>query len=191
MNKERVQPQRRRTSAFLGAMGAGVMAGLTILFAGVILATAVIPLLTGSTVLTVKTSSMEPLVPPGTMIVVHPIKFSEIEPGMIVTYQLRSGEPTLVTHRVTQQQKLADGTGVLITKGDANPAPDVDPIIEKQVRGTVRYAIPYLGWATSFLSGETRTTLVTLVAVGLLLYAVWMLILSMRERRKSDVLAGK
>ncbi|QIK64380.1 signal peptidase I [Leucobacter viscericola] len=184
MSEVRVRPQRRGVSAFLSALGTGVMAGLTVLFVGVIFATVAIPFFTGSTALTVKTSSMEPAVPPGTMIVVHPIRFSEIEPGMIVTYQLRSGEPTLITHRVTQQQKLADGTGVLITKGDANPAPDVDPIIETQVRGTVRYAIPYIGWVTTLFAGETRTAIVTLVVAGLLLYAAWMLILSVRERRK-------
>lgn len=27
----------------------------------------------------------------------------EITPGMVLTYQLKSGEPTLVTHRVTQR----------------------------------------------------------------------------------------
>lgn len=161
------------------------MAGLTILFVGVILATVAIPMLTGSTALTVKTSSMEPSLPPGTMVVVSPIKFSDIEPGMIVTYQIRSGEPALVTHRVTQQQELADGTGVLITKGDANPAPDVGPVTEKQVCGTVRYAIPYLGWVTSFMTGETRSAVLSIVITGLLLYAVWMIILTIHERRRT------
>ncbi|QIM16798.1 signal peptidase I [Leucobacter insecticola] len=168
----------------LGALGTGIMTGITLLFAGVLLLAVVIPALTGSTALTVRTSSMEPGFPPGTMVVVRPSEFSKIEPGTVITYQLRSGEPTLVTHRVSQRQELADGTVVLVTKGDANPVPDSIPIIEKQVRGTLWYAIPYVGWVTSFFTGQTKSMVTMLVIAALLAYAAWMVVSDVRDRRR-------
>lgn len=182
------RPAKKRTrgpvASVLNAIGTGLMAGLLLLFAGVGIAAIVIPAATGSTALAVKTSSMEPSLPAGTMVVVRPIPIDEIQPGAVLTYQLESGEPTLVTHRVTQRQQLADGTTVFITKGDANDAPDTVPVRELQVKGTVWYAIPYVGWVTTLLSGESRALVVSVLVGGLLIYAVWMLISSVRDRRK-------
>ncbi len=58
------------------------------------------PRLGGATPYTVLTSSMEPEYPPGTLVVVRPVPIEEIGIGDVITYQLESGEPTVVTHRV-------------------------------------------------------------------------------------------
>jgi signal peptidase len=126
---------------------------------------------------------MEPALPPGTMIVVRPTDPDEIRPGAVLTYQLRSGEPALVTHRVVQRQRLADGTTVFVTKGDANAQPDADPVREVQITGTVWYAIPCVGWATALVTGEARAVAVPLAAGALLAYAAWMALSAARERR--------
>lgn len=81
------------------------------------------------------------------MVVVRPTDLSDIEPGMVVTYQLKSGEAAVVTHRVTQSLLTADGERVFTTQGDANPSADIDPVRGVQIRGTVWYAIPCVGWA--------------------------------------------
>lgn len=175
----------RRASNLFKAIGTGVIAGLLLFFVGIGIATIVLPAVTGSTALTVKTSSMEPSLPPGTMVVVRPTNTSEIQPGMVLTYQLKSGEETLVTHRVTQKQFLADGTPVFVTKGDANPQPDPNPVKEVQIKGTVWYAIPYVGWVTAMFTGQNRAIAISVVVGALFLYAAWMAISSLRDRKKA------
>ncbi|MFS2279885.1 signal peptidase I [Microbacterium sp. OR21] len=132
-----------------------------------------VPALTGSTALTVLTSSMEPHLPPGTMVVVRPTDPADVEPGMVLTYQLRSGEPTLITHRVTQVLAGADGERRFITKGDNNAEADADPVREVQMRGTVWYAIPWLGWVAMAITGPHRAIVVAVAVIGLFGYAAW------------------
>ena len=171
--------------AVLRSIATGVSAAALIFFAAIGVAAIIVPAVTGSTALTVVTSSMEPALPPGTMVVVRPTPIDEIKPGMVLTYQLRSGEPTLVTHRVQQRQELADGEVVFITRGDANNQPDQDPVREVQIRGTVWYAIPFIGWVTNGVTGDVRALVIPVIVVGLLAYAVWMAISALRDRRRS------
>lgn len=180
-------PRRRGVLSTL--FSALMVAALVLILAVGALAIAV-PALSGSTALTVLTSSMEPNLPPGTMVVVRPTPLDQIEPGMVVTYQLYSGEPTLVTHRVTQNLVAADGTALLITQGDANAQADPDPVREVQVRGTVWYAIPYIGWVATAVVGEHRTIYVTIAVVGLFGYALWAFGSALRERMRRRSSAG-
>ena len=180
-------PTRFRT--VLSAIGTGIMGALLVALIGIGMAAIVVPAVTGSMALTVRTSSMEPTLPPGTMVVVRPTAIEDITPGMVLTYQLKSGEPTLVTHRVTQQMALADGTPIFITKGDANPQPDLMPVKPVQVKGTVWYAIPWIGWVASLLDGNMRAIVVSVLVGGLLIYASFMFISGARDRlsrRKRD-----
>ncbi|MGC3956105.1 MAG: signal peptidase I [Propionicimonas sp.] len=171
-----------RARAVWSAIGSGLMGALLVLLIGIGAAAILVPAVTGSVALTVRSSSMEPSLPPGTLIVVRPTDLADILPGRVLTYQLKSGEPTLVTHRVTQRMLLADGSPVFITKGDANAQPDLDPVKPVQIRGTVWYAIPYLGWVANLLTGELRTIVVSVLVGGLLVYAVWMFISAGRDR---------
>lgn len=181
-------PQRRRgrsrTREALSALFTGVMAGLigVIVLLGV--AAIVVPAATGSTTLTVLTSSMEPDFPAGTLVVVRPTDVADIGPGDVITYQLRSGEPEVVTHRVLQQHRTADGEPFFITQGDANPSPDPEPVQPVQVRGTVWYAIPWLGHVAQWVSGDVRAVVVPVAVVGLFAYAGWMFLGGLRDRAR-------
>lgn len=164
------KPRGGLLRAVLNAVAVALLVGILAIGA---LAIAV-PALTGSTALTVLTSSMEPHLPPGTMVVVRPTDTADIDPGMVVTYQLRSGEPTLVTHRVTQVLTAADGERRFITKGDNNAEADADPVRAVQVRGTVWYALPWLGWVAMAITGPHRALMITVAVVVLFGYAAWM-----------------
>lgn len=198
-DEPRSRSARRPRGGVIGvlrALGTGLLAGVLLLVIAIGVLAIAVPAVTGSTALTVMTSSMEPSLPPGTMVVVKPLDPAEIQPGDVVTYQLRSGESVLVTHRVTQRLLTADGELLFITQGDNNPSADPDPIQAVQIRGKVWYAIPFVGWVSTVLTGELRVILIP-VAVGLLLaYAAWMLLSGIREKRRgrrasSDVNPGK
>lgn len=163
-------PAIRRTPWRLAA-SAATWAFLAAMMA-VLAATVVVPRLAGATPYTVLTGSMRPTAPPGTLVVVKPVDADDIRVGDVITYQLASGERPTVTHRVVGTAGLtADGERRWITQGDANPAADPAPVREVQVKGKVWYAVPYVGWANTWLTGEKRAWLVYAAAGGLLLYA--------------------
>ncbi|WP_220700479.1 signal peptidase I [Mycetocola zhadangensis] len=150
-----------------------------------IVAFVLVPRLTGSTPYTVLTGSMRPSMPPGTTVVVKPIEFSQIKVGDVITYQISSGKPEVVTHRVIGVNVTPDGVR-LETQGDANPAPDADGVREEQVRGKVWYWLPVIGYVTNGVTSDTRTWLAQGLGVALIGYAVVTLIVTVVRRRKSD-----
>ena len=162
-----------------------VIAWLVILGAVAVLAAAVIvPRLGGATPYTVLTSSMEPEYPPGTLVVVRPVPIEEIGTGDVVTYQLESGEPTVVTHRVVGLSTTLGGEQSLVTQGDGNDIPDANPVQPVQVEGKLWYSVPYLGHVNNVVGGDERRLGMYAVVAGLLGYAVFMFGGSVRDRRR-------
>ncbi len=171
----------RRSVDFVSrALGMLVLVGL-LLIAG---ATIAVPALLGATPLAVLTSSMEPTYPPGTLVVVQPSPADDIHVGDVITFQLRSGEPAVVTHRVIEVAVNAAGEHVFRTQGDNNPDPDVQAVREVQLKGKLLYAVPGLGWVQNILNGEVRALLIPLIAGGLFLYATITVVRAVAERRR-------
>jgi signal peptidase len=150
----------------------------------VLLAAVLVPRVAGATPYSIMTSSMKPAMPPGTLVVVRPVDPHQIRAGDVVTYQLRSGQPTVVTHRVITQGVQHDGDLIFRTKGDANRVPDQDWVRSAQIRGRVWYAIPLLGYPAELLSGYQHQLVVYAIAAGLLGYAAYMFVSSARDRRR-------
>jgi signal peptidase len=146
----------------------------------------VVPAASGSTPYTILTSSMEPGMPPGTLVIVKPIDPQEIKIGTVVTYQLDSGEPEVVTHRVIEIQgpNLPGGDPSFITKGDANSNPDAKPVMTVQVRGAVWYSVPLIGWVNNIVNGDLRAVVIPVVAGLLFLYAGWSIVGNQIDRRR-------
>lgn len=160
-----------------------VLAWLVILGVVVILAAAVVvPRLSGATPYTVLTGSMRPNYPPGTLVVTKPVDADRIRIGDVVTFQLVSGKPAVATHRVAEIVRTLGGETRFVTKGDANGFPDAEQVRGVQVRGKLWYSIPYLGYASSFISGGQRQFAVYIVAAGLLGYAACMFAVALRDR---------
>lgn len=143
-----------------------------------------VPRLGGATPYTVLTGSMRPHLPPGTLVVVKPVPVEEIRAGDVITYQLESGQPTVVTHRVVAQGVRADGEVVLQTQGDANNAPDAEWVRPVQVRGRLWYAVPHLGRVNTLLTGSQHQAVVYVVGGGLAGYAAFMFASALRDRRR-------
>ena len=87
-----------------------------------------VPMLTHSKPLTVLTGSMKGTYDPGSIVVVHPIKPADLKVGDTLTYQIRSDEPEVITHRVVAISFGPDGKRRFITRGDANGANDPAPV---------------------------------------------------------------
>jgi signal peptidase len=144
-----------------------------------------LPRATGATPYTVLTGSMRPTMPPGSLAVTKPIEASGLKVGDAITYQIRSGEPEVVTHRIISSSQTLGGETLFTTQGDANPQPDEEPVKAGQIRGVVWYSIPFAGYLNSLLTGEQRTWAVGSAAVLLLGYAVFMGVSAMMDTRKA------
>lgn len=142
-----------------------------------------VPRIGGATPYTVLTGSMRPDLPPGTLVVVRPAKAADIGVGSVVTYQLASGRKSVATHRVVSVASFR-GEPVYRTQGDANDAPDRKWVRQVQIKGKLWYAVPYLGYVNSALSGPQRQIATYGVAGCLFLYAAYMFCSPIRDKRK-------
>ncbi|NMM84400.1 signal peptidase I [Rhodococcus sp. SRB_17] len=150
----------------------------------ILLSTIVIPRVTGSTPFTVLTGSMQPMYPPGTLIVVRPQDPTLLEAGDAITYQMESGKPAVVTHRITMVRRNSAGDLTFVTQGDANPVADQNPVVPEQVRGKVWYSVPYIGYVYNAITGQMRSVMLAVVVGALSIYAVFMFVGSVRDRAR-------
>lgn len=175
--------------AVVHAVLLGCSTGLLLLVAGLAVVLIVIPKATGSMPLTVLTQSMEPSLPPGTLLVVRPTPTEDIRVGDVVTYQIASGRPEVISHRVVSVAVSSDGSRTFVVKGDANAEPDA-PVAAVQVRGVVWYSVPGLGYVNQVVNGS-RGWLVPLVAGVLIAYGAVMVtagaVSAVRRRRRGRV----
>jgi signal peptidase I len=123
--------------------------------------------LLGYHVLAVLSGSMSPTHLVGGAVFVEPLKPDDIAgltPGDVITFVTADPDAVPITHRIVGVN--ADGT--FVTKGDANEGVDPDPVVPGQVRGTVVLHVPWLGYASRWLSDTVLA--IRLVGVLLLLY---------------------
>lgn len=176
--------RREEGESLLHYLAVAVSAAILVLLLGVAVAVIGLPALVGGSAMTVLTQSMEPGLPPGTLVVIRPTPVDDIRIGDVITYQIRSGESAVVSHRVTSKT-YADGEPTFLTKGDNNDAADPEPVRPVQVRGTLWYSVPLLGWVNNVLNGSNRATVLAVVVGGLFLYAAVSVIGAVRERRSA------
>ncbi|MGV8852214.1 MAG: signal peptidase I [Rhodoglobus sp.] len=176
-------------------LGMGISAGLfgLVLLIGAL--AIIIPNITGATPLTVLTSSMEPGLPPGTLIVVKPIETNGIAMGDVITYQIESGKPGVITHRVTGVTNSSDGDRTFTFKGDNNDVADELPVLPAQVVGKLWYSVPWIGNVSNFVNGDSKSWLVPVLAVALFIYAGFMIMSgvasSVRKRKRARARADR
>lgn len=161
-----------------------VLAWLVIGSVVIVLAVAVvIPRVAGATPYTILTSSMTPGMPPGTLVVVKPVSPDDISIGTVITYQLNSGDPTVVTHRVVAQGFDLAGNASFTTQGDANDSPDENPVLPVQIKGERWYSVPQLGRLTNVIDNDQRQIAVIAIVTALFGYAAIMFVGAARDRR--------
>lgn len=167
--------------------GAGTVASIVALSAAVAVAllTIVAPKLMGAAPYSVLTGSMRPAMEPGSLVIVRPVDPADIRIGDVITYQLHSGRPEVVTHRVVGIAASSGGERTFTTQGDANSTPDAEPVMEVQVRGRVAYMVPWLGHVNSAIHSATRSNLLIVAAVGLIGYGLWQVGNGWRARRSA------
>lgn len=168
------QPTWRRVLSIGLQTIAWIIAGA---FALIIVLTVLVPRIIGAEPFTVVSGSMEPTIPTGSVVVSKHVSPDAVAFRDVVTYQLNSGEPLTVTHRVIGVDNI-DGQTRFKTQGDANTSPDPEPVRPEQIRGVVAYHVPYVGYLGQLVPMGAREGLATGLGIALIAYAVIVLVRS-------------
>jgi signal peptidase len=169
----RVQGQPSAAWRLLGSVGRIVVSRylLTPLLALVLLCLAVLvtplPEYFGWQLLPVLSGSMEPAIPVGSIVAVHPVPARALRVGDVITFADRGNPDVLVTHRIVSLEERA-GQQVAVTKGDANNTTDSWNVPIDQTVGRVNFSLPYIGYLVVWL-GSSAVKLLALGGILLLL----------------------
>jgi signal peptidase I len=161
--------------ARIGVVLAETLLTLTAVLGLVMMTVTVVATSTGMRPLVVRSGSMEPTIPTGSMVLVQRITAAEISVGDIVAVE--RPDHTRVTHRVVDIERHGE-TAELTLKGDANEDPDPAPVTVRAADRLVRQ-MPEVGRVAAWLATAPGG-----FAVGSVLTAVTMMLL--RRRRPDD-----
>lgn len=96
----------------------------------------------------VKSGSMEPNIPTGSLVVVKPSSSYGI--GDVVTFGADTQTEVPTTHRIVGFEADENGRSVYRTKGDANEDSDANTVARSEVIGKVVFHVPYVGFVLDF-----------------------------------------
>ncbi|MFB9166310.1 signal peptidase I [Arthrobacter psychrochitiniphilus] len=148
------------------------------------LAMIVIPLATGSQTYSVLTSSMAPKYAPGTFLVVKPTPFEALRVGDVITYQIESGMPGVISHRIISIGASQSGEREVRTQGDNNSLPDPNPVLGVQVKGKLFYAIPVVGFIANSV-GQERESIIPILAAAFIGFGALSMVRGALEKKRS------
>lgn len=130
--------------------------------------------------LVVRSGSMSPTIPTGSVAFYREEQGSQVRVGQIVLFSEPGDPQILITHRVIRVEGTTAGR-YLITKGDANRSPDAWRVPAAGVGWVVAYHVPYLGYGFAELSNPWAH--VALVAVPAFALAFLLFLEMLRARR--------
>jgi len=119
----------------------------------------------GAQVMSISSGSMAPAFPSGSLVLIRPVDAGDVVPGDVIVFH--SAQGWLVTHRVVAvdgADAVAGGV-VFVTRGDAAPAPDAEPVPPANVVGRVAFGVPWLGELRAWLFAPLGACAVALAAV--------------------------
>ena len=113
-----------------------------------VLSLTVLAQVSGYQPLVVRSGSMEPTIPTGSMVLVRDVPLQEMGVGDVVSVVRADG--TRVMHRVLTAS-LAGDLATLTLQGDANEDPDPAPVVVRSADELV-WTVPAVGRAAAFLA---------------------------------------
>lgn len=137
--------------------------------------------------LVVRSGSMAPTMPIGSIVFYHRESAAAVHVGQVILFDEPGNPSVRVTHRVHEIVHSAGGT-YFVTKGDANAVADNWRVRASGTGWVASFAVPEIGYPFAFLS--TAWARLLLVSVPALLLAVLLLVEQLppgRRRRRQAV----
>jgi signal peptidase len=114
---------------------------------GALLLVSLLPITGNVEIKIVKSGSMEPTIPTGSIVVVMPNQAYKV--GDVITFGKDTKTQIPTTHRIIAERKQGSQT-YFTTRGDANEEQDPREIAASEVIGKVLAHVPYVGYILDF-----------------------------------------
>ena len=165
----------RRPNIALRIAGWLVMAAATVVILG-LLAITVGPRFLPYQALVVRSGSMAPTIPTGSVVFYDKIDAADVKVGQVIVFS-KPGDPSeRVTHRVVQIGTGSTGR-FFTTKGDANGAPDDWRVPAVGEGWVANFHVPYVGYVLADLQSTAARLLLLLIPAlllaGITLWELW------------------
>ena len=141
--------------------------------------------ISGCRLFAIESGSMAPEYPVGSLVLVKPVDFEDIEVGDVISYVLNA-DLVVVTHRVAA---VNEAEGTVTPKGDNNEIEDPEVLYENVI-GKVILCIPLLGYAAMFITEHLFISLAVLIFIILLFIFLDFLKRPGRENKNGKSPAG-
>lgn len=102
------------------------------------------PRILGLEMFVVTSGSMQPTIDPGDVVMVED-GGGRHRVGDVITFRPQEESTLYITHRVVEVRSGVGADAEYVTKGDANPGRDLEPVLANQVVGSVRAVFPFVG----------------------------------------------
>ena len=184
-------PDLEQATRLVRLVRGGVQGAATAVFAVAIVgfAAALTLHLAGYQMLAVRSGSMSPEMPVGSLAVTRHLPAANLQVGDVIAFHPPGQPDIVVTHRIVDRQVIEQpGQGpatVLTTKGDANPAPDSWRLVAAGTAELRVAVVPDAGYALTVLgdpSGRMAVLIVPAVLLAIsLLVELWAPVLAARS----------
>ena len=103
---------------------------------------------------------MEPMIKPGDVILVKKIvnieEINRLKVGDVM--QFKRGN-ILITHRILEIKQSEKAEISYRTKGDNNSGADSELVKPEDIKGTIVYVVPKIGWPTLLIKSKDNTSM--------------------------------
>nr|WP_296487378.1 signal peptidase I [uncultured Acetatifactor sp.] len=137
-----------------------------------------LPRVFGYQIYTVVSGSMEPAIPTGSLVYIKEGKPEEAAEGDVIAFYGGAGAASIITHRVVENRVVM---GEIVTKGDANESPDMNPVPYGHYLGKVERSISEAGKIASVFTSPAGKSL---AGCGVGLAVVLQVLASFLENRR-------
>ena len=171
----------------IGKIFYGLFIALLVTVAGLLLLS-LLPITGNIEIKIVKSGSMEPQIPVGSLVVVWPTASYAV--GDIVTFGKDSKRDIPTTHRVVGM-RVESGVTLFQTKGDANEEADPQETALRDVVGKVFLVVPYAGFVLDFARQPLGFALLIGVPAAIIILDesvnIFKEVVVLRRRRRGDI----
>ena len=134
----------------------------------------------------ITSSSMEPSIYYGDVVVIKECKEKELQTGDVITFKQNQ---EVITHRILKiEENQQNGEKTYITKGDNNNIEDTEKITYSKIEGKCVLTIPYLGKTILALDNKIIVLIIILIILILSFYKIqrYEKIENRREKKKIE-----
>lgn len=108
----------------------------------------------------IATGSMEPIIKPGDVILVKKVfNMEDIENIKVDDVIQFKRDSILISHRIVDMVHDENEGLYFKTKGDNNSSVDTEPVKPQDIKGTIVYTVPKVGWPTLFIKSNKNVDL--------------------------------